>query len=74
MPGLLIKDVPDALYQKSKKRAAQNRRRLTKEALALLEAALADKAQPEVVLLLPFKGRFRISNEWIDMAKREGRA
>lgn len=74
MPGLLIKDVPDELHQKLKARAARNRRSLTKEALVLLETALAEEAPQEVVLPVPFKGSFRISDEWIGMAKREGRA
>lgn len=73
MPELLIKDVPDELHQKLKRQAARNRRSLTKEALAPLETALAEEASPEVVLPAPFKGSFRINDEWIGMAKREGR-
>lgn len=42
MPGLLIKDVPKDLHDQLRRRAAQNHRSATKEALAILEAALTN--------------------------------
>jgi len=43
MPGLLIKNVPEGLHKRLKRRAARNHRSLTKEALAILEAALSER-------------------------------
>ena len=61
MPGLFIKDIPAEVQQKLKARAAQNRRSMTKEALPL---------DPPV----PLQGKIWLNDEWIDQAKREGRA
>jgi hypothetical protein len=74
MPGLLIRDVPDNIHKKLKERAARNRRSLTKEALVILETALSETettegAEPPT----PYKGRFRLTDEWIEQAKQEGR-
>jgi plasmid stability protein len=74
MPGLLIRDLPEDLHRKLKERAARNRRSLTKEALVILETALSGtntSEGPETPM--PFKGRFLLTDEWIDQAKREGR-
>ncbi len=43
MAGLLIRDLPEELHERLKRRAADNHRSLTKEALAILEAALSDR-------------------------------
>ncbi len=74
MPGLLIRELPEELHRKLKERAARNRRSLSKEALVILETVLSDTntfAGPE--LPTPHKGRFLLTDEWIDQAKREGR-
>jgi plasmid stability protein len=74
MPGLLIRDLPDDLHRKLKERAARNRRSLNKETLVILETALRDMStleNPEPPT--PHKGRFQLTDEWIDQAKREGR-
>jgi plasmid stability protein len=42
MPSLLIKDLPKTLHEQLKRRAARNHRSATKEALAILEAALLE--------------------------------
>lgn len=40
MPGLLIKDFPPELHRKLKEEADRHHRSMTRQALALLEAAL----------------------------------
>jgi hypothetical protein len=74
MPGLLIRDVPDDLHQKLKERAARNRRSMTREALVILETALSGTyAVEDINPPTPHHGRFLLTDEWIDQAKREGR-
>jgi len=72
MTGLAIKKLPSALHQRLKQRAARNHRSMTKEAIAVLEDALGaetatSKAAP------PFKGRFALTDRFLDKAKRAGR-
>jgi hypothetical protein len=72
MAGLAIKKLPPALHERLKQRAARNHRSMTKEVLAVLEQALgaeqdAPKAPP------PFKGRFPLTDRFLDKAKRAGR-
>ncbi len=74
MPGLLIKELPTEVHQKLKARAAKNRRSMTKEALYLLETALLEDKLPHPNLPTPLQGKFPLTDEWIDEAKREGRA
>ena len=72
MPGLLIKDLPTTLHAKLKESAARHHRSLTKEALALLEEALA--LPPRTVQRpRPFAGRLPLTQEILDRAKAEGR-
>ena len=72
MAGLVIKDVPAELHRKLKEQAARHHRSMTKEVLAVLERALSEadfaKEAPP-----PFKGRFTLTDEFIDRARREGR-
>ncbi len=76
MAGLLIRDLPNQLHRKLRERAQQNRRSMAKEALSLLERALAKEIVlpiPEQVQpLLPerFVGQFRLTDEWLEQAKR----
>lgn len=74
MPGLLIKEFPEALHYKLKARAARNRRSMTKEALYLLEVALIEEeeAQPRP-MPVPIKGTVLLTDEMINSAKQEGR-
>ncbi len=74
MPGLFIKEMPAEVHQKLKTRAAKNRRSMTKEALYLLEKALLEETPPPPDPPVPFQGKFLLNDEWIDQAKREGRA
>lgn len=74
MPGLLIKDFPEALHDKLKARAARNKRSMPKEALYLLEMALTDEEEERPLFLPePFDAGFLLTDEWLDQAKREGR-
>ncbi len=74
MPGLLIKEFPEALHYKLKVRAARNRRSMTKEALYLLEVALNETEEKRPLPLpVPLDAGFLLTDEWIDQAKREGR-
>lgn len=73
MPGLLIEDLPEELHRKLKERAAWNRRSMAREALALLEQALATADMKRVQPPEPYTGRFLIDDNWINEAKRDGR-
>ncbi len=44
MPSILLKNLPENLHRSLKARAARNHRSLNKEAIALLEAAIAAPA------------------------------
>lgn len=73
MPGFLIKKMPPKLHRKLKETAARNRRSMTQEALFLLENSLKPLAENPVSPPPPFKGRFPLTPEFIDAAKRKGR-
>ena len=51
MSGLLIKDFPPELHRKLKQEAARHHRSMTRQALALLEQALAAPARDAADLL-----------------------
>ena len=77
MPGILIKDVPTSVHQRLKTRASANRRSLAREALVILEEALADRAGPptlEEIDRLRTKGARPLTQEIIDRARRIGRS
>lgn len=77
MASLTLKDIPPALHERLKQRAARNRRSLSQEALACLEAASA--AEPiDTKGLLAQAERFRATVKRIrpgdiDAWKRMGR-
>ena len=73
MPGLVIKDLPENLHRKLKAQAVRHHRSMTKEVLAVLERALSDEDRLQDVVPPPFKGRFALTDEFIDQARREGR-
>lgn len=73
MPGLLIKDIPVELHYKLKARAAKNKRSMTKEALFILEQTLTSEPVNVTELPAPIQGKFLLTDEWIDAAKRMGR-
>ncbi|MBE2224422.1 MAG: plasmid stability protein [Anaerolineae bacterium] len=72
MSGLFIEDFPDDLYKRLEERATQHKRTLSEEALHILEMALVKEAQAHP-LPEPLQGKFLLTDEWIDYAKREGR-
>jgi plasmid stability protein len=72
MPGLVIKDLPAKLHRKLKQQAARHHRSMTKEVLVVLERALSEEAPPQEAPP-PFKGRFALTDAFIDRARREGR-
>lgn len=74
MPGFVIKDLPKGLRRRLKAQAARHRRSsIAKEVLALLERELAaPAARPKAPL--PFRGRFALTDKFLDEAKRKGRA
>ena len=74
MSGLLIRDIPPALYQRLKDSAAKHHRSLSKEALAIIEEVLEGGDTSSVELPRPFKGRFPLTDELLQRARREGRA
>ncbi len=51
MPGLLIKDFPPELHRRLKQEATRHHRSMTRQALALLEQALAAPARGAADLL-----------------------
>lgn len=73
MAALLIKHFPVGLHRKLKQLAAVHRRSMTQEVLVLLEETLG---RPAVVGEFgpPFKGRFRITQTFLDRAKSWGRS
>ena len=72
MPGLVIKDLPEKLHRKLKAQATRHHRSMTKEVLAVLERALGEEDRTQEIPP-PFKGRFALTDEFIDQARREGR-
>lgn len=74
MAGLLIRELPDDLHRKLRMRAKQNRRSMSKEALILLEMAFTSVEPKRTPMPQPFKGKFLLTDEWIEQAKAEGRA
>ena len=76
MPGVLIRDVPDELHEKLKARAEAHRRSLGREALVLLERALATPAGPptlDEIDTLRVEGAKPLTQDLIDRARQTGR-
>lgn len=72
MPSLLIKNVPPELHRRLKEEAARNRRSMTGQTLVLLEQSLHKPSPP--ALPVPYKGQFKITQDWLEKAIQEGRA
>jgi plasmid stability protein len=72
MPGFVIKNLPEALHRKLKEQAARHHRSMTGEVLAVLERALGVEAA-KTSAAPPFKGRFALTDRFLDKAKRAGR-
>ena len=72
MPGLVIRNLPPELHRKLEERARRHHRSMAEEAVAILEQALeggegVKEAPP------PYRGRFTLTQEFLDRARREGR-
>lgn len=72
MPDILLKGVPDSLHRKLKEVAARNRRSMNRQAVVLIEGALRQVDSP-VDLPRPLTGRFPLTAQFVERAKREGR-
>jgi plasmid stability protein len=76
MPGILIRNVPESLHEKLKRRALANRRSIGWEAVSILEQALEDRAGPLTLAAidqLRVRGKKMLTQEVLDTAIREGR-
>ncbi len=73
MANVLIRDLPEDLHAYLKRRARRNRRSLSKELLVLIELALEGGAPPEE-LPEPIDLGIALTADFVDAAKREGRA
>ncbi len=74
MADLLIRQMPEDLHKKLKRRAQANRRSMNQEILILLEQSLANNRGAPAVLPQPLVGAFRIDDSWLSQAREEGRA
>lgn len=72
MPAILLKDVPAGLHHRLKQQAAAQRRSLQQEALLALERGLIDSSA-SVRLPTPVKTRIPLTEDWLRVAKNEGR-
>lgn len=72
MPALVIKDFPPELHRKLKEQAAHHHRSMTREAVALIEEALVVAGRLREVPP-PYRGRFPLTQDFIDDAKNQGR-
>ena len=68
----MIKDVPAPLLRRLKEAASRHRRSMTREALVILEEALAQGVP--AALPAPYRGSIPLTKRLIDKAKRTGRA
>lgn len=72
MPALVIKDLPAEIHRRLKDEAAQNHRSMTQQAIFILEQGVR-RARP-IPPYKPYKGAFPLTDDFINRAKREGRA
>lgn len=72
MPVLVIKDLPVELHRRLKEDAAQNHRSMTQQAIVLLEQGL-HQLRP-IPSVKAYRGKFPLTDDFINAAKREGRA
>jgi plasmid stability protein len=72
MAALLIKDVPVSVHKWLKREAAKHRRSMTQEAIVVFEERM--RSPRPVRFPPPIKTRTPLTDEFIDRAKKEGRA
>ena len=70
MPSILIKDIPPGLHQQLRQAAKRDHRSLSKEVIALLEAALGSRRAelPPVI-----EAAFPLTHDWLEEAITQGR-
>ena len=71
MPSFVIKNLPDDLHQRLKKQASRHHRSMTREVVAILSKSLSQSEVQDVPA--PYRGKFPLTDEFIDQAKHEGR-
>ena len=72
MPDILIRNIPEEMQKKLKDRAKKHHHSMVKEMYAILSDSLsADLAVWESPV--PYQGSFKITNDFIDDAKRGNR-
>jgi hypothetical protein len=75
MPGLLIKNVPLKLTRRLRMLAVRHHRSMTREALTILEEGVERHEGVEAFKPpQPLKMNFPLTNDFINRAKRSGRA
>ena len=72
MKDILIRNVPEKMQRELKKRAKRHHRSMIKEIYAILEENL-NEVQSVNECPTPYKGAFKITNHFIDAAKRHSR-
>ena len=70
MPSLVLKNIPSELHIRLKERAREHHRSLTQEAVTLLENGLGLKPKRQLPPLR--KGKFPLTEAWLNKVKREG--
>lgn len=76
MPALLIRDLPDEVHERLKRRASRNHRSLTKEAVAILETALSQRRRRPTLAQVDRRrvdGNKPLTDRVLREAKRTGR-
>lgn len=71
MPSLVIKNLPEDLHRRLKQQAERHHRSMTREAVVILSEGVGPSTTREAPA--PYKGKFPLTEAFIDEAKREGR-
>jgi plasmid stability protein len=71
MSSLLIKNIPESLRKKLKEQAEINHRSMNKQVVSILEQALVHPGSGQFPP--PVKLKFKVTNAWLNKAKRWGR-
>lgn len=70
MPSLVIKNLPPEIHRRLKAEAIRNHRSMTKQAIEILDRGSFNPTP--VRKIKPFKGRFLLTEDFVNSAKREG--
>ena len=73
MAALVIKHLPAELHERLKREAKLNRRSMTQEALIILEHGPAQTRIQPIRQVEPFRGRFPLTENFVNEAKKWGR-